>query len=1029
VALVHAPAGYGKTTLLVDLVHDATVQVCWVSLDDWDRDVTTFLRYLRLAVLQQLAPTSLVDAPRSRGVEPRAILADLVDRIAGSAEEVWILLDDFHAVEESGDVLGLVDYLMLRLPANARVLIASRTRPPLPCLPRLRLEGRLTELGPQDLAFTADEVHDYYRSSRGETLTTEDVDRLITVTEGWAAGVVLIERDYRLVGAGSETPVELADYIAAEVFDRLPPDLQRFLTSSSVLEVLDAEGCQAITQDVTASRLLGALEGQNVPVLRIAGDSQQYRLHPLLRDFLRAHLRSMEPELYRTLNGRAGSLALDRRKVSEAIRHFAEAQQWDDVAAIIEREAPSAYRLGKWQTILSWLELLPLRELKSRGALRIWEGRIMIRLGQADTALRVLDEASALELNRPQVLAVEIETLRAAAFRVKGDAAAALRNGRSAVESAIRGNASVDALADARLELALVLVSEGSFSEAVREFQSVLEVHEQRGEVEQAAFVNGCLGSAFGSLGKLGEAAVHLEQARQQWRKVGNAKELSWVLNNLGMAYFLMGHLDLARELFHECLSKARDSGNQRAEAYALDSLADLERHSGNNADAIGLYDRALSLASELGEMSLVTQARTGLACSHSQSGESQAADAYVQQALASARERGSTYDLGLAQLAAGVILRQQGKRPEAIERLVEAVRCFEASGANRELAQSLLTLADACLNVRKARSQLNATLERLAILLDELGHAEFLTPLLDDARAVLQYAASRKLGGLVFRELLRRPASPGPGRTLPTGVTGRHALPVVEVAALGGFETKMDGRAILNVEWESEKSKELLLLLLTAPRSLTRDEVVAALWPDAGGRKATSAFHSTLYRLRQALYPDCVIENDRRYGLQPAGTFAFDVREFQIASDGLRGAQADRSVPLERLRQAVGLYEGAFAPSVDGEWARPLRGRLEETFLDLAARLADRYLEEGDYAAAAATSEDVLTSDPYNEVACERLMKAYAALGDIEGAIRSYRRFCETLEADLGEGPAPRLERLHDKIRARLRESLAPRP
>ena len=127
--------------------------------------------------------------------------------------------------------------------------------------------------------------------------------------------------------------------------------------SSSVLEVLDVEGCQAISQDIRGPRLLAALEGQNVPILRIGGDGQQYRLHPLLRDFLRSQLGSLEPELYRTLNGRAGSLALDRRKVSEAVRHFSEAQQWDEVAVIIKREAPGAYRLGKWQTILSWLEI------------------------------------------------------------------------------------------------------------------------------------------------------------------------------------------------------------------------------------------------------------------------------------------------------------------------------------------------------------------------------------------------------------------------------------------------------------------------------------------------------------------------------------------------------------------------------------------------------------------------------------------------------------------------------------------------
>lgn len=1021
--IVRAPAGFGKTTLLVDLAQEASSSVCWVSLDEWDRDMGTFLQYLRLSVLRRFDQVSAKSAPAMSSSEPHTLLGALSSQIASHHEDTWIFLDDFHSLEGSNEVLQLVDYLAQRLPFNSRLFLASRTQLPLPSLPRLRLEGRATDLGPAELAFTADEIKQYYRSARRQDISDDQVERILKSTQGWPAGVALFTDPGALGDGRHETSVPLSEYLAAEIFDRLPEKLQRFLLWTSVFDTLDDSGCDAILHQEGARKLLEILEKQNVPMMRVQGAVTEYRVHPLFRDFLRNKLRLESLEMYRRLNQKAGEWQVDRGRATEAIWHFSQAEDWDQVATLILEEAPRAYKLGRWQTVVSWLEVMPPDELRRYQQLSLWKARILVRLGQTDGALRVVSEAVGGQRESDSLTVAELETIRGMALRVKGDVAWALSSCQRAVDLAVRANAPIEVLAEARKQLGQVLFVKGSFSEAAHEFRSVLDIYEQRGDIEETAFVNLCLGSALGSLGKLAESAAHLEQARQQWRKVGNVKELSWALNNLAMTYYRMGQVDLAGELFLDALGKARESGHQRVEAYALVSLADIDRQSGDRWKAIERYEEAVTLAADMGDMTLSTHAMTGLTHVYRLMGDIGKAGMLARQALVSAQERGSDYEQGLAQMALGRLWRQQGSLDNSTSAFSAAVTLFDRANAKMELAESLFHLADSCLPVRQSRTLARVTLERLAAVAGELGHDHFLVEATRETPAVAEYGASKRLGGGFFRELLRR-SVPRPSQVREPAKDDSMVadrLPAVEVTALGGVAVTMERRKVLDLEWESEKSKELFLLLLTHERPLRRDEIVVALWPDAGGRRASSAFHSTLYRVRRALYGECIVASGGAYALNPLGTFRYDVREFDRSSKAARGmAEGDPSY-VDALRAAIDLYGGPFAPSLESEWAHTRRLRLEETFLELAARLADRLLWQGNHAEAAQTCQRILEYDPYNEAAYYRLMKADAASGDHEGALRAFKRCRDVLEIDLGEKPGQAITHLYSEIRDQL--------
>ncbi len=159
--LISASAGYGKTSLLIDFARDTTLPVCWYSLDASDADPKTFLEYL-LASLHRRFPdfgartqNLLADPATLRDVD--VVIGTLVTEIYETIPGYFILiLDDYHAVEESDAINHIVDTFLRLLPENAHLILSSRTLPSKLTLTRLTAQAEIAGLGVNDLRFTAE---------------------------------------------------------------------------------------------------------------------------------------------------------------------------------------------------------------------------------------------------------------------------------------------------------------------------------------------------------------------------------------------------------------------------------------------------------------------------------------------------------------------------------------------------------------------------------------------------------------------------------------------------------------------------------------------------------------------------------------------------------------------------------------------------------------------------------------------------------------------------------------------------------
>ena len=238
--------------------------------------------------------------------------------------------------------------------------------------------------------------------------------------------------------------------------------------------------------------------------------------------------------------------------------------------------------------------------------------------------------------------------------------------------------------------------------------------------------------------------------------------------------------------------------------------------------------------------------------------------------------------------------------------------------------------------------------------------------------------------------------------------------MPAVRAFAFGRGGVLVGERQVSDLEWRSEKSKEMFFFLLMKGEPVGKEEIFAALWPDLPESKCNSNFHSSLYRLRRALFHECVIrEGSGAYALNPRGSFGSDVEEFRTAM-AEADATRDDATRGAKLEQAVSLYKGGFLAATYSEWAEPIRRGLEDQFVEALNELAARKLSAGAFEEALVLFQALEGIDSYSDAAAFGIMRCHLGLNDTASAARHYRRYRQHLRDELDEEPSERLTALY---------------
>jgi LuxR family maltose regulon positive regulatory protein len=360
VVSVVAPPGYGKTTLLSQWAERNGQSFAWVSVDEGDNDPKVLLTYVAEA-LDAVEPIDqrVFDALASPVSSlPGSVIPRLGSAFSSMTSPVALVLDDVHALDNR-ECRAALSMLADHVPAGSRLVLAGRAEPPLR-IARLRVEGKVLEIGPGELSLTREEASALLRNAE-VALGEDEVAELHRRTEGWPAGLYLAALYLREGGPLTSAAVSfrgadrlVSEYMESEFLARISQQNREFLTRTAILKRMSGPLCEAVLELPGAHTILADLARSNLLLVPLDRQGQWYRYHHLFRDMLLAELERQEPGLVPVLRRRAADWCVRNGLPEEGLEYSMAAGDVDAAAGLAAKLGVPVHRQGRVTTVQRW---------------------------------------------------------------------------------------------------------------------------------------------------------------------------------------------------------------------------------------------------------------------------------------------------------------------------------------------------------------------------------------------------------------------------------------------------------------------------------------------------------------------------------------------------------------------------------------------------------------------------------------------------------------------------------------------------
>jgi len=1038
--LIAAPAGYGKTSLLIDLAASVEYPVCWFALDPLDKNIYRFIAHF-IASIQHRFPdfggssSAVLQSAGQSDLNLDHLAATIVNDVYQHVTEHFaIVLDDYHLIEESEDVNHFINRFGQEMDENCHLVIASRSLLSLPDLPLMVGRSQVKGLSFEELVFRPKEIQALLQRNYNQLVSEEEASSLARETEGWITGLLLSAETMRKgmieqVRVARVYGIDVYDYLAQQVLDQQSQQVRDFLLHTSLLEEFDSQLCQSVfgqvPEGMSWSRLIEIVLHNNLFVQPVESGGTWLRYHHLFRDFLQECISKEQPKEEDRILRRLVDVYAERGEWEKAYAVCRRLGDDEITVGLIEQAITPLARAGQVKTLEAWYDALPEAALTSRPFLMALFGSIALDLGKTDKALSLLNTAeTALRDEGDPILLARTLTWKANAYLYLGDYLISLVIVEEALDLAKYEKKLNIVHADALRVKGDTLNRLGRANESISCLTHSLDLYTTLGDEVNVAIVQLSLGLVYMNTGRQSQALNYYQSALNQWREANDLTKQATLLNNMGVSYHFSGDLAQARICFGEALDLARQSGLPRAEAFILTSLGDLYVDFGFFDAARDHYWQARQIAQRLEVRYLLLYLVLAEVRIMRRSGELARAQQTLSATEEAVREGHSGYEEAFWSLEKGCLLVASNETTAAIPWLINAARDLTSGGQPIEAAQAYLYLAmahymlgekTAAMTIVAQAAQAASRLERIYPLVavgsdvkdmlkdfeQEPGAGDFARQLLDQIEEFDQERP--RLRRLIREQDDQASLSP----------------PELNIRAFGETLVELNGKPVTRPEWANQrKVRELFFLLLENPGGLTKEAIADDLWPGGELHQLPKQFNNAIYRLRRALGKETVSfdQENGRYRFNWGMDYRYDVKSFQAKLEQARSVK-DLHVQIAAIKEAIELYRGTYLPDVEGVWAEPIRERLRRIYIEAVLVVAQFYFQNADYEETLGYCGRIFLEEPCQEAAHRLAMRVHVASGNRPEAARQYERCKLALQLYLGLLPSTETESLFEQL------------
>ena len=1034
--LVSAPAGYGKTSLLVDFTNKCELPVCWYTIDRLDYDPLQFIAYFSAAIRVRFPSFGQRTAAALSGVQGQLdvdfIATILINEIYDTIPEHFLLvLDDYHLVNDSMQIRHFISRFLQDVEENCHLIITSRSLLSLPDLPIMAARSEVGGISYEELVFNVEEIQNLYQLRLQQQLSVAIAEDILQRSEGWITGIVLASQ---VKAKGSVARERLArvsrfgleDYFL-QLINELPDDIRTFLLRTSLLGEFDTERCSQVLSNALGqhnepwSQWMSTVQHNNLFAMPVGEDGDWLRYHPLFLEFLQNQIFRERPEEARTIEKSLALVCIQNNEWDRAFTIYRQLDMPEELVKLIETAEPDIITGGRISTLSAWIDALPVEILVSRPFIIALQGYIAMVLGDNSLALTLYNQAiGAMQLPKDRIHLARALSMRAKQHYLKGQLDDSISDANECIQLVQNDLDQRKILGEAYRNIGLCFFLKGKMQESLNWLGEALNIIRTINDQKNEAVINLELGLAYENLGEYTLSKNKYLSALSYWEQVENPVWLSNLLNNLGVLEQMMGNYEGAIQSFDRSLDYARSCNYIRMEAYVLTGIADLYAELQADEQSLKIYQMAAEIADRAEEHFLQVYINVQSAALNGKTGDFVAGYQYIQQAQELVSPQGSEMEFYLCELEFCGLKLLQGKANEIIPRLENACTYFTEEGHKVQIEKSHLYLMFAyhannypekiIENFLHIVTSLDGEYLPASLIATAARHQDLLSAcqanyLNDEFSRFQQEIEKFKKRMMVLRRYLRENA-----RLVPL------APPTLYIRSLGRMQVKFNNKFITSSDWQTQAARDMFFMLLAKPEGMTKEEISLILWPDASPEDVKFRFKNTVYRLRRAVGKNTVVLEQDIYRFNNSLDYEYDVEIFM--KECVHANQVkDPMQKLTYFREAIKTYRGDYLSELDETWVLAAREYLRQNYLNILMQVSKIYLELANFELAQEYCQRLLNEDNLLEDAHRLALRIYAARGNRAGLVRQYQRCVEVFEKEINAAPSLQTQKLYQDL------------